>query len=338
MTARNGDRPAISVVIPTCGRPFLLDRCLGALLRQSLSGRSYEIVVVEDGEGDDGGTLAVCDERRIQSLASDGPAIQHLQTGRRRGPAAARNLGWRAARGELIAFTDDDTIPDPDWLREAQAAMQPAHRVAVWGRVDVPLPDRLTDHALNTAGLQNAVFVTANAIVRRSALQAVGGFDERYRRAWREDSDLYFALLSAWPGEDAIAPAPRARVLHPVRDARFLISIGQQANIAFDALLFKKYPSLYDERIGFRRPPPEYTSIVAATVAALAVWPLSGAAAAGALALAVVLIARLARRRLKGLARTPANVVEMLVSSAVIPFVSLYWRLAGALRWRVAFF
>jgi cellulose synthase/poly-beta-1,6-N-acetylglucosamine synthase-like glycosyltransferase len=255
-----------------------------------------------------------------------------------RGPAGARNAGWRAAAGALVAFTDDDTIPDPDWLRQGELAMLAPGRVAVWGRVHVPLPAQMTDNARNTAGLENAVFVTANAFVWRHALAEVGGFDVRYLRAWREDTDLYFALIARWPEAGAVSAAPQARVVHPVREARFLVSIGQQANMAFDALLFKKYPQLYDRHCGIRHPPPAYAAIVLATIAAVAALPFSPMASALCAAIAVGLVLRFAAQRLRGLAKSPRQVADMLISSFAIPYVSLYWRAVGALRWRVAFY
>jgi GT2 family glycosyltransferase len=327
--------PRISVVMPTYRRPELLARCLQALIAQTLPGDAFEIVVVDDGRTDD--TQACCARLAARSLAAGGPVIRYLRPDGGRGPAAARNRGWQAAAGALVAFTDDDTVPDPDWLREGEAAMAAPGRVACWGRVHVPLPERLTDNARNTAGLENAVFVTANAFVLRSALERVGGFDERYLRAWREDTDLYFALLRAFPEPGAVAAAPAALVLHPVREAKFLVSIGQQANMAFDALLFKKYPDLYDRHCGIRHAPALYLAIVLATAVALLALPFSPPAAAGGAAVALAGILVFALRRLRGLAWSPRQVADMLISSAAIPYVSLYWRLVGALRWRVAF-
>jgi glycosyltransferase involved in cell wall biosynthesis len=326
--------PRLSVVIPTFRRPPLLGRCLEALVAQTLPGDAFEIVVVDDGRTDD--TRALCVALAERSRQRGGPRIRYLRPEGTRGPAAARNRGWRASAGAIVAFTDDDTIPDPDWLRLGEAALAPGHLMAAWGRVHVPLPARMTDNARNTAGLENAVFVTANAFVRRVALEAVGGFDERYLRAWREDTDLYFALIARWP--DAVVPAQSALVLHPVREARFLVSIGQQANMAFDALLFKKYPALYDRHIGIRHLPADYAAIVAATLAGLATLPVAPTAAAALLALALVLILRFVVRRLRGLAKTPRMVADMLISSFAIPYVSIWWRLVGAVRWRVAFY
>jgi len=327
--------PRISVVIPTYRRPELLTRCLDALLAQTLAGHAFEVIVVDDGCDDD--TRAACSDVARRSCDRAGPVIRYLRPQGTRGPAAARNRGWRAAAGQVIAFTDDDTVPDRHWLEAGEAVLGTAGVEAAWGRVHVPMPPALTDNARNTAGLENAVFVTANAFVRTAALRDVGGFDERYRRAWREDTDLYFALVQRF-GAAAVVAAPQALVLHPVRDARFLVSVGQQANMAFDALLFKKYPQLYDRHVGLRHPPLSYAVIVLATLLALASAPVAPALALAALAVAVALALAFAARRLRGLAKTPAQVADMLISSFAIPFVSLWWRLVGAWRWRVAFF
>jgi hypothetical protein len=110
------------------------------------------------------------------------------------GPAAARNAGWRGARGAILAFTDDDCIPDPGWLRAGLSAFT-GDVAGADGTIVVPLPERPTDYQRDTAGLAGAEFATANCFYRRDVLAAVGGFDERFSMAWREDSDLFFALL-----------------------------------------------------------------------------------------------------------------------------------------------
>ncbi len=95
----------ISVVIPTRDRPEALARCLAALARQR--GAELEIVVVDDGGGGAGGLTAP----GARIVRADG-----------NGPAAARNLGAVAARGDVICFTDDDCVPAPDWAQRLAAA------------------------------------------------------------------------------------------------------------------------------------------------------------------------------------------------------------------------
>jgi glycosyltransferase involved in cell wall biosynthesis len=323
--------PQVSVVIPTCRRPDLLQRCLAALLKQTLERSRYEVIVVDDGQTEDTRALV----ERLAGQAQGRPLLRYLRPQGTRGPAAARNRGWRAATGEVVAFTDDDTIPQPEWLEQGWRAMANG-AAALQGAVRVPLDGALTDHARMTQGLETAGFVTANCFVRRDALKAVDGFDERFRRAWREDSDLYFKLVEAY-GE--VPAAPQAVVLHPVREAPFGISLKQQANTMFDALLYKKHPALYRRLVGRLHAPASYYLIVAGVVGAPLLALLGQPrAAATALAAAAALILRLALRRLRGTSHAPRHVAEMLLTSAAIPFLSLYWRIAGALRFRVPFF
>jgi glycosyltransferase involved in cell wall biosynthesis len=320
------------VVIATYRRPDLLRRCLAAVLAQDIEREDYEVLVVDDGHSDET-RIAV----EALTPAEGAPALRYLRPGKGRGPAVARNCGWRAAYGTLIAFTDDDTIPDRHWLARGERALGP-EQVAVTGRVRVPPVEsdgqRPTDHELMTRGLESAEFATANAFVRRTALQRVQGFDEQFRRAWREDSDLQFRLMrDAGP----VGHCDDAVVLHPVRPEPWGVSLRQQRNVFFDALLYRKHPRLYRERIR-AAPPWNYYFIVVLTLAAilLAILHVPGSAVTSAL-LAVGLVVQLTLRRLHGTARTGSHILEMLVTSALIPFLSVYWRIRGALHFRVWF-
>lgn len=321
--------PQVAVVIATCRRPGLLRRCLQALLRQQGLVHDWEIVVVDDGPCAETETL-------VRTLAEGGgtrPRLRYARAEGTRGPAGARNTGWRSTRAPVIAFTDDDTVPAPDWLAEGLRALG-GGLVAAGGRVVVPVHGAPTDHARMTQGLERAEFVTANAFVRRNALLGVGGFDARFTRAWREDSDLQFALLERYGG---VGRAERAVVVHPVRPVRWGISMAQQANVYFDALLYAKHPALFRSRIR-RRPPWLYALVVGAGLAALGTALAGQGAWAGAfaaLALAGCLV--FALRRLRGASHAPGHVAEMLVTSLAIPFLACYWRLRGAWRFRTLF-
>lgn len=324
--------PVVSVVIPTYRRPDLLANCLRAVLAQQFQGRPFEVIVADDGH--DEATRAAVEV--LQAEAPLGVALRYLRPPSGRGPAVARNAGWRAARAPLIAFTDDDTVPARGWLAAGWAAMaaEPAWSAAC-GAVRVPRSDGPpTDHERMTRGLETAEFVTANAFVRTAALRSVDGFDERFLRAWREDSDLQFRLAqTAGP----VGRAPLAEVTHPVRPERWGVCLRQQRNAFFDALLYKKHPVLYRARID-PLPPWDYYLIVGGSLLA---GPLAllgePRAAAASLALAALLVVRLAWRRLRGASRRPSHVAEMVLTSALIPFLSVYWRLRGAWRFRVLF-
>jgi glycosyltransferase involved in cell wall biosynthesis len=322
----------ISVVIPTYRRPQLLLRCLEAVLsQQGVPADAHEVIVVDDGHDD--ATLAA-----VQSLVrreDAAPRVFYIRPRKGRGPAVARNAGWREAHGKLIAFTDDDTIPSPRWLVEGERALRAhPHWVALCGRVTVPVEGPPTDHARMTQGLATAEFVTANAFVWRSAMEEVGGFDERFLRAWREDSDLQFRLM------DTVGPvgrAPLAEVVHPVREAPWGLSLSQQRNTYFDALLYKKHPQRYRERV---RPVPPWSyyatvffTLLAVVLLVVGQYALAGAAAA----MAAALVLRFAWQRLRHTSHRAGHVVEMLCTSALIPFLSVYWRIRGALHFKVLF-
>ena len=326
--------PQISVVVPTYRRPDLLRRCVGALLAQSLGPAGFEVIVVDDGHDD--ATRAAFD---AMAREAHDYCLRYLRPARGRGPAVARNCGWLGARSHLIAFTDDDTIPAHDWLATGLRAMSDSSCVALAGRVVVPPAtgnpdDPPTDHERMTQGLASAVFVTANAFVRRAALERVGGFDERFRRAWREDSDLQFRLQR---DVGDVGRCDDAVVVHPVRRERWGASLRQQKNVFYDALLYREHPQRYRAELR-PRPPWNYHLIVLFTAGAGALaFAGRPAAALGSLSAALVLVGLFARKRLNGTARTPSHVAEMLATSALIPFLSVYWRLRGAWHFRVWF-
>ena len=327
------EAPSMSVVIATWRRPQMLQRCLDGLRAQTFDAHRLELVVADDGPDD--ATRAVVD-----AFATAAPAwrVRYVPVRDTQGPAAARNRGWQAARGAIIAFTDDDTIPAPTWLAEGWRVMATPDGStppdAATGAIRMPLPARPTDYERDASGLTRAEFVTANCFVRRALLERVGGFDERFRLAWREDSDLQFRILDAG---GRIAQAPGALMHHPVRPARWGVSVSQQRKVFYDALLYKKHPQRYRSRI---RPVPPWhyygmgAAVMVALVALLAhqFW---GAAAAAVVWLALTL--RFAMVRLRGTAHTVRHVAEMLWTSVIIPPLALYWRVRGAWHFRVWF-
>lgn len=319
----------VSVVVPTYRRPALLARCLAALLNQTLAPTAYEIIVVDDaGCADTRDLVCAIAAEAACRLQAD---IRYLTNDATHGPAAARNAGWRTARSPIVAFTDDDCLPTPGWLCAGLQAFA-ADVIGVAGRVVVPLPPQPTDYERNAAALEHSEFVTANCFYRRSALAAVGGFDERFTSAWREDSDLYFTLLYC---NGRLVTTPAAIVVHPVRPAPWGISLRQQRKSMFNALLYKKHPLLYRHRLG--APTPwHYYGIVSALLALLSSLAAGRRQTAlGAATLWLLLTGRFCLRRLARTSPAPQHVAEMVVTSALIPPLSIFWRLYGAVRFRV---
>jgi len=204
------DAPEVSVVVATRDRPELLGRLLGALRAQTLGRDRFEVLVVDDGSGP--AVQAILD-----AAASTGGLDLHVVRRDGGGPAAARNVGWRGARAQLIAFTDDDCEPSPAWLEAGLRAWDGNGRRFVQGRTlpagGVPVNDLSPfQHSIEVAEATPEV-ETCNVFYPRTALDAVGGFEESIRTG--EDMEL------AWSARElGFEPrfAPDALVEHAIVD------------------------------------------------------------------------------------------------------------------------
>jgi len=335
----------VSVVVPTYKRLELLHRCLTALVEQDIAPTAYEIIIVDDAVY--AGTRQEV-EAWAARLEEDGYTLRYVPVTRTHGPAAARNVGWRVATGEIIAFTDDDCLPDVGWLRAGVAAFTD-EVIGVSGRIIVPLRHTPTDYEYNAAQLANAEFVTANCFYRRASLAAIGGFDERFTAAWREDSDLFFSLMQHYSCErkgsgmvgseisGSFIHAPDAIVVHPIRSAPWGVSLKQQRKSMFNALLYKKHPRLYRQKIQ-SAPPWHYYGMLGAQLAC--VFGLLRKKHSFAFVIACLWMSLLGRfflHRLSHTSRHPSHIAEMFITSLLIPPLAIYWRIRGAIKYRVFF-
>jgi hypothetical protein len=302
----DGTDGGISIVIPTIGRPSL-DALLD-LLRPQVAASPVPVEVL------------IADDRTD-----------------RRGPAAARNTGWRRARHPWIAFLDDDVLPPADWLTRLVADLrQPPDVGGVQGRLTVPCPDGAPDDwAANTAGLERAAWATADMAYRRAALAEVGGFDERFPRAYREDADLAYRVQRA--GWRLVLGA--RRTTHPVRPEGPWVSLRTQRGNADDALLRRlhgpDWHRLLAAPAGRRH---RHAAIVAAGVAgvALALVPARVARRAAVVA-GLAWLAGTAEFATARLRTAPgAAVAPLLLTSAMIPPLAVAHWLNGWIRHRHA--
>lgn len=318
----------VSIVIPTYQRPKLLTNCLTALLQQKFDRQQYEIIVVSDGPDEQ--TRAIVNEWSLY----DHPQIKYLPLPQKKGPAGARNYGWLNAKGSIIAFTDDDCLPDAHWLQEIVAHCNPDENLAITGKVVVPIKGRPTDHEQNTAHLQTADFITANCACTKHALIKAGGFDEEFEMAWREDSDLHFKFIH---NNVPIRKVESAVVVHPVRASAWGVSIKDQKKTMYNALLYKKHPELYDRLIRQKTPVLYYCIIAAFMIMVAGLLTHQSALSTVGFAGWAGLTCWFIFKRLRNTSLTVSHVLEMAYTSVIIPFASVFWQWYGAVKYRVLF-
>lgn len=229
--------PAVSVVVATRDRAGRLPVLLGALAAQTLAREAFEVVVVDDGSRDaTPGVLAAAAVDRVVRLPGS------------RGPAAARNAGWQAARAPLVAFTDDDCRPEPGWLAAGLAAHRAAPGAIVQGRTrPEPSGEALLAHprarSIRVEGL-GPFFETCNVFYPRTELQGAGGFDERVLTPGSEDTDLALRVLARANGTPAARFAPDAVVNHEVRVLTLPEAVRFSRRWATLPWLVKRHPQL----------------------------------------------------------------------------------------------
>ena len=267
--------PTASVVIPTLNRADLLGPLVDALAAQEGVG-AYEVIVVDDGSTD--ATPAVLEELAASSTAP----IRVLRTAMgRRGKSAARNVGWRAARAPIVAFTDDDCAPQRDWLAGLLEACRAADVVQGLTDIDPRDSPRVRPYARFIVLTEFSwKFETCNMAYRRELLERLGGFDESL--LWGEDVDL------GWRATELGARAgwaPDAVVYHAIHRTDSRITdwanwLRYVRRCQGAALVLKRNPGWRAHLFGR----VFYKSYHAYTLGALAALALGRRPAAGALA------------------------------------------------------
>lgn len=227
--------PEISVCVATRNRAHLLPRLVDALERQQLDPSRFEIVITDDASTDR--TSQVLDELANRSRLR----LRVLRSPNRGGPGAARNLAWRSASGELIAFTDDDCVPTAAWLTAHLDALR---------EVDISQGQVLSDPDQNAqAGPmarriavvdENGLYETCNICYRKEWLERLGGFDTGFRQAG-EDADLAWRAKSAGARS---AFSPHALVYHDVDSFSWKRELRHTRRWAGIVLLADRHPHL----------------------------------------------------------------------------------------------
>ncbi|OBF30336.1 HAD family hydrolase [Mycobacterium sp. ACS1612] len=314
-----------AIVIPTIGRDSL--HRLLAELDGSAGPRPAEVIVVDD-RADTSTPLHVASNLAVRVLRSGA-----------RGPAAARNVGWRATRCAWICFLDDDVLPQANWfsaLADDLAAAEEAGAAGSQAIIEVPrvAGRRATDDERRTQRLSDAKWITADMAYRRSALVAIGGFDERFPRAYREDSDL--ALRITMSGNNIVNGARRCT--HPVAKATLFSSIRAQIGNRDNALMRRKHGRTWRTAIGEGRGrmPGHAMTCLAAATALIASLTCHGRLARRATQLWCALTAEFAARRFWAGPHTPVEAGRIALTSILIPPTAVAHRVYGEWTFRAA--
>lgn len=229
----------MTVAVSTHGRASLLPRLLDGLARQTLPADRFEVVIVDDGSPDD--TSA-----RLDAIAAEVPfPLRVLRHGRNRGAAAGRNTAWRAARAPLIAFTDDDCVPTPEWLRAGVAALDdPSIDFAVGRTEPDPAEIRWLERPFSRSLRVESprFFETCNIFYRRADLEAVGGLDPSFSTG--EDTDLGLRLVESGR---TFCWVPDALVRHRVRPPDLRAHLREAGRWEDLALVVRRHPDRREE-------------------------------------------------------------------------------------------
>ena len=319
--------PLLSIVVPTAGRESL--KSLMQALEPQCGQERVECFVVDDRprSGRRGPRISI---RQAANRAAPPPISvprwARVLHSRGRGPAAARNVGWRTATSTWVVFMDDDVIPGAEWfdLLVADLESAPAKVAGIQGRVEVPLPSHRspTDHERNVAGLASARWVTADMAYRRHVLEALGGFDERFTRAYREDADLAIRALDA--GYELKVGG--RTVIHPIPPARAWLSVSKQAGNRDDVLMGAKHGSNWRVQAGAPRGRrPLHLATVGAALAAVlsAVTRRRGIRRLAALVWAGLWGEFMVRRAAPG-PRSARELGGLALTSLIIPFAATW--------------
>jgi cellulose synthase/poly-beta-1,6-N-acetylglucosamine synthase-like glycosyltransferase len=267
------------VIVPAYNAAADLERCLRALAGQLAPPDSFEVIVVDDGSTDDTPRIAESFAKR-----GGGPAFRLVRSPHA-GPAAARNRGARAARGEVLLFTDADCEPTLDWIVEivrplsndpGVAAAKGVYRTRQSGLIALFTQLELEEKYAALRSPDSIDFVDIySAAFRRDAFWSSGGFDPSFPAASNEDTLLSFNLASRGY---RLVFAERAVVYHRHADSLRRYLLRKVRHGFYRTRVYRRHPG----KIRGDSYTPRSTQIQLAAAcllpSALLVWSLGGSA------------------------------------------------------------
>jgi glycosyltransferase involved in cell wall biosynthesis len=223
----------ISVIIPTYNRNAELLTTLYYLNNQKLPKELYEVIIVED-------RLDGCFEKILKNHTHR-CAIKYLKK-IHDGPGSARNFGIKHAKGDIIAFTDDDCIIPPDWLKNIYDSFLDRPDIAgIEGKTISFIKEMhpLSHQVVNLQPLR--VFPTCNMAYKKQALEEIGGFYYKFKHPHNEDVDLAWNILKR--GE--ILSDDSVIIIHPVYHKNIFKKLLWTFYYKYEFMLFNRNKEIY---------------------------------------------------------------------------------------------
>jgi len=229
--------PDVSVLICTKNRPESIKELLEALNKQTYD--DFEVVIIDDSDRKI--------FKKIEKNITLVKPMEHIYRGGGGGRVSALNYGIRKCSGEIIAFTDDDCLPSPDWIQNAVKYFVSNEIIGIEGLITSNIdPSKYRTYKILTnkrflSGKECLYdgFMTANMFYRKAVLNKIGGFDEKFEPFLREDSDLAWRAMK----HGKIIFAKDVIVFHPAITGKSF----NPMHYMNDAYLFYKHPKEYIE-------------------------------------------------------------------------------------------
>lgn len=236
---QKSEKPFISVIVPTFRDWPRLQLCLNCLSQQTYPQRGFEIVVVNNDPEDRPPADLQCPENCIL-IEEDG-----------HGSYAARNKALKVVRGDIVAFTDSDCLPDKQWIESAVKIFLSDESISrIGGEVqvfsvegnspDIALPYESLFALEQTEFVKNGAAITANMFTRKEVIEAVGGFDA----SLKSGGDAEWGYRAQHAGFSIIFSS-LVRVQHPARSFQELLAKNKRiVGGAYDMASKKGYVAI----------------------------------------------------------------------------------------------
>lgn len=222
-------KPSVSVIVPVHRAGKFLEDLIQSLQHQTA--RHFEVILVG------------FHHTELQKRALP-PGFFYVRA-KSRWPDVKRNLGAQKAKGDILAYTDEDCIPDPHWVRAIEHVFSMHSKAAAIEGATRGEQKKLFSHSIQNE--KGGWYPTCNMAFRKKDFVEIGGFDESYH-FFREDLDIVFKLKHQ---NKTVLFSPLLHVFHPERKTDWRSILDELFMVKGDVRLYKKFPALYTKRFGF---------------------------------------------------------------------------------------